>query len=143
MLSLAASSPLDFTCTGTPPDRYDVCLQVPGAARDSTGTPITRHVHRATLYLHLDYPRLPPVLEWRTPIFHPNILPPERHGGVCIGSWSASESLSDLCRRLIDMVQYRSFNLDDALDYEAAAWVSEHGPPPATAATIAATTAAV
>lgn len=129
MLSLAAASPVDFTCTGQPPDRYEVCFQARGFARGPDGALIARHVHRCALYLHLEYPRLPPVAEWRTPIFHPNILPPERHGGVCIGSWSASESLSDLCRRLLEMVQYQSFNLDDALDREAAAWVTAHGSP--------------
>jgi ubiquitin-protein ligase len=60
---------------------------------------------------------------WLTPIFHPNILGPERNGGVCIGSWSAAESLADLCMRLRDLVTYRSVNADDALNLDAAGWV--------------------
>jgi ubiquitin-protein ligase len=66
-------------------------------------------------------------LVWQTPVFHPNLLGPERHGAVCLGSWSASESLADLCRRLTDLVAYRSFNLADALDKDAAEWVRARG----------------
>ena len=54
-----------------------------------------------------------------TPVFHPNLLGPERNGGVCIGHWSASESLADLVSRLLDLVTFRSVNPHDALDVEA------------------------
>ena len=81
-----------------------------------------RTEHRFDAYLHLDYPRQAPLLLWRTPVFHPNILPPSRNGGVCIGTWSPSESLADLCRRIARMVSYNSFSVGDALDPEAASW---------------------
>ncbi len=67
----------------------------------------------------------PPVVTWLTPIIHPNILPPERNGGVCLGAWSASESLADVARRLIDLVTYRAFNISDALDRGWAEWLRE------------------
>jgi ubiquitin-protein ligase len=86
-----------------------------------------RSVHRASIYLHGEYPRRPPVITWETPIIHPNILGPERNGGVCIGMWSASESLADLMRRLVDLASYRSFNPADALDIEAARLVTDLG----------------
>ena len=71
-------------------------------------------------------------MTWLTPVFHPNLLGPDRNGGVCIGSWSAAESLSDLCVRLHDLVTYRSLNPHDALNTDAAAWVSAHEIKPGT-----------
>jgi ubiquitin-protein ligase len=123
MAELAASGKLSFQTEGNPPDRYVVELHVAGLGRDTDGLPELRDSHTFEIYLPLDYPRRPPLLQWLTPIFHPNILPPDRHGAVCIGSWTASESLADLCRRLHDLVAYRSFSVDDPLDRRAAAWV--------------------
>lgn len=128
MNELADRTPaLQFRVEGDPPETYHLLINTPGVARDDDGRVALRRIHRCTVYLHTEYPRLPPVISWRTPILHPNILPPDRNGGVCIGSWSASESLADLVRRLIDLIAYRSFNADDALDKGAAAWVKEHG----------------
>jgi ubiquitin-protein ligase len=130
MEELAARGELTFRAEGSPPETYHLLLNIPGLARDSDGTVRVRELHRCTIYLHRDYPRRPPIIVWLTPVFHPNLLPPERNGGVCIGGWSASESLADLCRRLGDMVAYRSLNLDDALDPEAAEWARRQGMKP-------------
>ncbi len=116
-----------FRVDGDPPETYEVLINAPGLARADDGSLKTRHIHRCRVYLHADYPRRPPVITWMTPIVHPNILPPSRNGGVCLGSWSASESLADVVRRLIDLVSYRAFNISDALDRETAAWVEERG----------------
>jgi hypothetical protein len=126
MVELAGQDVIDFTCEGSPPEEYHVAFDQPGLSLDRDGQLVVRRLHRARVQLHLDYPRLPPLLTWQTPIFHPNILPPERHGGVCIGSWTPSESLADLCRRLARMIAYESFNISDALHVEAAAWAREH-----------------
>jgi hypothetical protein len=127
MEELAQGDEVAFRAEGNPPERYEVMLSVPGLARGRDGQLAVRRMHRCALYLHLDYPRRPPVITWLTPVFHPNLLPPERNGGVCIGSWSAAESLSDLCLRLRDLVSYRSLNFHDALDAEAGAWAERHG----------------
>ncbi|MDQ3824016.1 MAG: hypothetical protein M3321_12335 [Actinomycetota bacterium] len=127
MDELGESGRLTFRAEGNPPETYQVLLSVPGLARRADGTLAVRNLHRFMLYLHRDYPRRPPVVTWLTPVFHPNLLPPERNGGACIGRWSASESLADLCTRLADVVAYRSFNVDDALDPDAAEWVRRHG----------------
>lgn len=100
-------------------------LTAPGLALDGPRLTV-RNLHRCDVYLHLDYPRRPPVVTWLTPIFHPNILGPERNGGVCLGSWSAAESLSDLCVRLGALASYRSLNPADALNVEAASWARRH-----------------
>jgi len=125
MADAAASGAFAFRSEGDPPERYRVQLAVPGLARDEDAL-VVRGLHRFDAYLHRDYPRRPPVVQWLTPVFHPNLLGPERNGGVCIGSWSAAESLADLCLRLRDLVAWRALNADDALDPEAAAWVHEH-----------------
>ncbi len=127
MQELATRGTVSFRTEGDPPDVYHLMINVPGLARDAEGAVTVRRLHRCTAYLHLDYPRRPPVFAWLTPILHPNILPPERNGGVCIGAWSAGESLADLVERLVDLVSYRSFNVGDALDPAAAEWVRDAG----------------
>jgi ubiquitin-protein ligase len=123
MQGLAALGHVTFRAEGEPPDRYHVMVSGPGLALVD-GALMVRRLHRFDVYLHRDYPRRPPVVTWQTPVFHPNLLGPERHGGVCIGSWSAAESLSDLCVRLADLATYRSLNPHDALDPEAGAWAA-------------------
>jgi len=116
---------VDFRADGNPPETYHVLINAVGLAVVAEGQVTVRRVHRCVVYLHADYPRRPPVITWLTPIMHPNILPPERNGGVCLGSWSAGESLADVIRRLISLVSYRSFNTADALDKTAAAWIAQ------------------
>ncbi len=79
--------------------------------------------HELEIYLHKEYPRRPPALKWLTNIFHPNILPPHKNGGVCIGSWTAAEALDVLCVRIGEMLQYKEYNLTDPLDEDAAKWI--------------------
>jgi ubiquitin-protein ligase len=100
-------------------------LSAPGLAPAGEGLAV-RNLHRFDAYLHREYPRRPPIVTWLTPIFHPNVLGPERNGGVCIGSWSSSESLADLCLRIDALVRYRSFNAADALNRTAAGWTLDH-----------------
>jgi len=118
---------LSFICEGDPPDRYLFSFTAEGLGPSSDGGVDRRTEHQVACYLHLDYPRHAPLLVWQTPIFHPNILGPDRHGAVCLGSWSASESLADLCRRLIDLATWRSFSLTDALNADAGRWAAERG----------------
>ena len=128
MEELAEKGEVEFRTEGTPPETYQLMLTEPGVAiRD--GEMISRETHRCDIYLHRDYPRRPPVVVWATPVFHPNLLGPDRNGGVCIGSWSASESLADLVRRLADLASWRSVNPEDPLDLEAAKWTKTHGIP--------------
>lgn len=82
--------------------------------------------HELQIYLHRDYPRTPPQLIWTTNIFHPNILPPEQNGGVCIGSWSPSETLAQLCLRIAEMLQYKNYSIEDALNKKAADWAEKN-----------------
>ena len=127
MHELAAEGVVTFRTEGDPPESYELLIAAPGVSRGADGTVAPRGIHRCAIYLHLDYPRRPPVIAWQTPIMHPNILPPQRNGGVCIGAWGAGESLADLTRRLVDLVTYRAFNIADALDEAASAFVAACG----------------
>jgi ubiquitin-protein ligase len=128
MMELAhASELITFITEGNPPDRYQVTyicrgLYWPEGAR----RPSISMNHVAEFYLHRDYPRRPPQITWRTPLFHPNILSVEQGGAVCIGAWSPAETLADLVIRVGEMVQYKQYNPDDVLNREAAAWVEAH-----------------
>lgn len=122
----SARGDFEFESQGTPPERYLVEIRTIGLAVEGDRI-VTRSSHECEVYLHQSYPRRPPVVTWKTPVLHPNLLGPERNGGVCIGGWSASESLADLVRRLVSLVSYRTFSTADALDTDAAAWVDELG----------------
>lgn len=118
---------ITYEAAGNPPDRYRVTYTCEGLWRPPEATePETLARHVADFYLHVEYPRRPPQILWRSPVFHPNILPPERGGAVCIGGWTPSETLADLVLRVGEMVQYKQFNPDDVLDPEAAAWAEAH-----------------
>lgn len=122
MQESAARQAMTFETQGNPPDEYEVTFEAKGIALEDQRI-VGNSKHQCHVYLHKDYPRRPPVITWKSPIYHPNILGPERNGGVCIGSWSPSESLSDLIDRIEALVSYRSFSLDDALDTDAAEWI--------------------
>ena len=77
-----------FRCEGDPPDRYEVMFEGQGLAIGPDKDLAVRTTHRFDAYLHLDYPRKAPLVNWKSNIFHPNILSPDRRGGVCIGSGS-------------------------------------------------------
>ena len=128
LLSLAATSPLvDVDRSIGAPERYRVTyfckglLWMPGAPGPSI---TSRHI--MDVYLHIQYPRTPPQLTWRTEIFHPNILPPACNGGVCIGGWTPAETLDRLIVRIAEMVQMKNYSVTDALNRDAAAWVAQN-----------------
>jgi len=128
MIELAGVSDfITFSYQGNPPERYLVTctcrglIWTPGAE-----APTVSDCHQGEFYLHRDYPRRPPQICWRTPIFHPNILTARDGGAVCIGGWTPSESLADLVIRVGEMIQFRSYNPDDVLNREAAVWAEAH-----------------
>lgn len=112
---------------GAPPETYLVTFRCKGLMKAAGAVqPSISSFHQVEIYLHQNYPRQQPRLTWRTAIFHPNILSGDRNGGVCLGGWTPAETLGDLCVRLAEMVQYKSYNPEDPLDVEAAEWATEH-----------------
>jgi ubiquitin-protein ligase len=108
---------------GAPPDRYTFEFQITSLVpreddRISYGT-----IHRAEVFLPLDYPRRPPFCRMVSPVFHPNIDPQK----ICIGDhWSAGQSLAHLIVRIGEMLCYQSYNTKSPLNAKAAAWAEEN-----------------
>jgi ubiquitin-protein ligase len=121
---------------GWPPERYVITFTCEGIARiDASGKPEKSAFHQVELYLWSHYPVAEPQLRWLTDIWHPNIDSKEpRH--VCtnaVESYHSSRPLSELVRRLGQMVQYQRYHAAHAypfpLNTAAAKWVREVGEP--------------
>ncbi|WP_412543199.1 ubiquitin-conjugating enzyme E2 [Longispora sp. K20-0274] len=125
------SSLIEFTTHGVPPTRYDVVLRCWGV-RQFEERVVGISEHHVEITLDANFPLLPPIVVWKTPIFHPNIKPPH----VCSGNiWYPAMSLAQFTVSLCEMVQYKSFNVYSALNDDAVDWVltvlaNELGPIP-------------
>jgi len=109
---------------GNPPEHYIVSFRCLGIANiDGQGSPKTTEDHRVELILTIDYPRVRPLVRWKTPIFHPNF---NDAGNVCIKEWYPQQTLVDLCEVLGEMVQYKNYNTTSPLNIDAAMWAMKH-----------------
>ena len=108
---------------GEPPEKYTfefhIKSLVPSVGTENTvGT-----MHRAEVFLPMDYPRRPPFCRMTTPVFHPNIDPAK----ICIGDhWSAGQSLPQLVVRIGEMLCFQSYNTKSPLNAQAAAWAEQN-----------------
>src|SRR5687767_1679558 len=108
---------------GDPPEKYTFELRVRGLKVIDDETLIPSAIHRAEVFLPLDYPRRPPFARMVTPVFHPNIDPQK----ICIGDhWSAGQSLAQLIVRIGEMLCFQSYNLKSPLNAKAAAWAEQN-----------------
>lgn len=108
---------------GTPPEKYTFEFHLPTLVPGTGESFDVGMVHRAEVFLPIDYPRRPPFCRMITPVFHPNIDPQK----ICIGDhWSAGQSLADLVVRIGEMLCYQSYNVKSPLNALAAAWVEQH-----------------
>jgi len=104
---------------GSPPEKYLCEFEVEGLVPQGDESFVPGTLHRAEIFLPLDYPRRPPFCRMITPIFHPNIDPQK----ICIGDhWSAGQSLVQLILRIGEMICYQSYNVKSPLNANAAAW---------------------
>jgi|SRR5579863_1716781 len=111
---------IDFVTAGDPPDRYTVTFTCKGLM-EKDGKLVVSNRHRVLIYLHRYYPSVQPQITWITPIYHPNVLDKK----VCLGkSWSPAMMLDDLCLELGAIIQYKTFNLDDPLNGNAARFIN-------------------
>jgi ubiquitin-protein ligase len=70
-------------------------LRVPGPSWEENKV-VNRFVHRMSVFINEDYPVEKPIVKWLTPIFHPNIMPPDDGGYVCtklLENWGFSSNL--------------------------------------------------
>ena len=85
----------DATLSSFPMTINVTFLRVPGPCWE--GNKVThRMVHRMGLMISDQYPVEKPIVKWKTPIFHPNIMPPEDGGYVCtklLENWDFGSTL--------------------------------------------------
>lgn len=130
LLKLKSESTIvDFVARGNPPDYYLVTFRGKGLYRpEGTNRVAISQDHQVAITLGASYPRLMPELQWRTPIFHPNI---SGSGVVCLGGygtyWVPSLNLDELCEMLWDMVRYANFDVDSPYNRDAANWARLQG----------------
>jgi Ubiquitin-conjugating enzyme len=119
---LSQSSLLEIHWRGVPPTTYHVLARCGGLLLSETGDPCVVEGHVFDIILPAKFPNEAPLVIWRTPILHPNIKPPE----VCLGDhWFGASTIAQICECLCEMVQLKSFNLQDPLDQDVAAWFRE------------------
>lgn len=73
---------------------------VPAYAK-AGGEIVQKKDHRYKMIINSEYPFEKPRARWETPIFHPNIMPPEDGGYVCIkllDKWSFGSTLLSFMR---------------------------------------------
>jgi ubiquitin-protein ligase len=108
---------------GDPPEKYTFEFRVRGLMPQDEAQPLPRTIHRAEVFLPLDYPRRPPFCRMVTPVFHPNIDPQK----ICIGDhWSAGQSLALMVTRIAEMICFQSYNVKSPLNAAAAAWAEQN-----------------
>lgn len=108
---------------GNPPEKYEIEFNVVGLVPTPAEGIQSGSVHRAEIWLSLDYPRRPPFCRMLTPVFHPNIDPQK----ICIGDhWAAGQSLVQLITQIAEMISYQSYNVKSPLNAKAAAWAEEN-----------------
>lgn len=108
---------------GDPPEKYTFELRVSGLKAAEDETLLREEIHRAEVFLPLDYPRRPPFARMITPVFHPNIDPQK----ICIGDhWSAGQSLATVVAQIAEMICFQSYNVKSPLNAKAAAWAEQN-----------------
>lgn len=116
---MSSSSLVCFECSGSPPTSYTVQLSCKGLAIWNNKIVISDS-HAFEILLGDDFPYNAPKIAWMTPVLHPNIKPPD----VCLGDhWYPGSSIARICEAIIEMVQFKSFNVYDPLNKEAAQWL--------------------
>src|ERR1051326_1908462 len=107
------------------PEKYLVIYRCHGLKKDDSGEVVVTQEHAMSVVYGLDYPSRPPVMVWMTPIWHPNFQTPY----ICPQGrpFAAGWTLDQIVLAVGKMIQYRNYNLDDPLNYEAAEWVRRSG----------------
>ncbi|MFF3329846.1 effector-associated domain EAD1-containing protein [Streptomyces sp. NPDC002888] len=111
------------------PTVYDISFDAPGfrpppEAAPPGSPPMPQNVHTVTILLGPKFPYGAPLAVWQTPVFHPNILGPQRPPGcppeapdglVCLGplnrAYRPTMDFGRLCQMLVDIAGYRTYDV--------------------------------
>lgn len=113
---------ISYAADGALPIEYRVTLHCRGIESVQDGNIAYRDEHYVVIRLTPEFPLDSPIVNWLSPIFHPNILMPI----VCLGDhWYPGWSIAKMCEALYDMAVYNTFNIYDPLNKAAAKWIEE------------------
>lgn len=119
---------LDFEADEYAPAEYKLSLSYESFVEPALDgqRPKVSDDHTIEILLDSDYPLVAPSIRWITPIFHPNIDPKERT--VCLGQikdqYLPGMGLARIVGMLIDMIQWRNFDIYNAFNRDAAIWAA-------------------
>ncbi|RSM42721.1 hypothetical protein DMA12_21110 [Amycolatopsis balhimycina DSM 5908] len=150
-IDLFAQRHEEFTVTKTDdpdlPTLFEIEIRSPGFAPppEAGAEPVLIDRHRLRIMLTREFPRRAPAVQWRSEVFHPNIVPAWRgdvpKGAVCLGplmdAYRPDLDFAVLCQLLVDMAGYRNYEArtlgrweetEGYVNIPAATWArSEHG----------------
>ncbi len=119
-------------------DRYEIALSCGGWGPPTSmaDRPYRTREQEVLLEYPAEAPDVPPLVWWQSEVFHPNVSP--KNGFVCLGALQESFTPlfgpRELVLMLIEVSEYRNYELDGVLNREAAIWaqlrpelITEHG----------------
>jgi hypothetical protein len=112
-----------------PPQRYLARFRCRGLCRQTGGAVAEMDYAEVGIYFPDDYLRRTDpyqILMWLGPpnVWHPNIS--DKAPVVCLGRLGPGTRLVDIVYQLFEIVTYKRFATDDALNHDAAAWARQH-----------------
>lgn len=116
--AFAAESP------DAPPEKYMIKFNCTGLWRREDGVITDAPYHMMQVVFGVDYPSRPPTFVWLTPIWHPNLKRPY----ICLEGrpFAVGWTLDLIVQEIGRLVTYQSYNVNDPLNSEAAAWAREN-----------------
>lgn len=107
-----------------PPEKYMIRFECAGLWKRDDGVIDTAPYHLMEVVFGMDYPTRPPTFVWLTPIWHPNLRRPY----ICLEGrpFAVGWTLDMIVQEVGRLVMYQSYNVNDPLNKEAAAWAREN-----------------
>src|SRR5581483_8612399 len=113
---------------GTEPEQYQIVFKCKGISGiDSSQRPQYGVRHSVRVTCGETFPSRPPDLYWESAIWHPNIHHERKSVCVNASEWLGGMLIYDLCRQMLEMVQYKNYHAESIpprpLDPVVAQWV--------------------
>ena len=127
--SLVASHPAKLaveTSRGAPPETYLLVLRGRSIAEGKGKEVVFCKQQHVKIELGAEYPAMPPLVTFLTPIFHPHVWP--QNNVACLGPWNVTETLDNLVMRLYSIAVFDPDHLNwkSVANQEAAVWASRN-----------------
>jgi hypothetical protein len=130
-MALARESDLvELTPIGAyPPQRYVARFRCTGLCRRASGEIAAMHDAEVGIFFPDDYLRRTDpyqILMWLGPpnVWHPNVS--DKAPVICLGRLGPGTRFVDILYQLFEIISFKKFATDDALNLEAARWARQH-----------------